>query len=78
MPEATEGNDIINDFVIAVDTTSRQIIAIQGRESALPRDERLLGARVLSATFDKTLGGLDAAVQITSQAGREAVANVGL
>ena len=75
---AQEGSDIVNDFVIAVDTTSRQIIAIQGRSSNIPRDERLLGAKVLSATFNKALGGIDVAVQITSQAGREAVANVGL
>lgn len=75
---AGEGHDIINDFVIAVDTTSRQIIAIQGRDSSIPRDERLLGAKVLSATFNRNLGGIDASVQVTSQAGREAVANVGL
>jgi hypothetical protein len=75
---ASEGQDIINDFVVAVDTTSRQIIAIQGRDPATPRDERLLGAKVLSATFNRSLGGLDAAIQLTSQAGRDAVANVGL
>lgn len=75
---SNESRDIINDFVIAVDTTSRQIIAIQGRDSAIPRDERLLGAKVLSAEFNRSLGGLDARVQITSQAGRDAVANVGL
>lgn len=73
-----EGHDIVHDFVIAVDTTSRQIIAIQGRDSTIPRDERLLGAKVLSATFNKSVGGIDARVQITSQAGRDAVANVGL
>lgn len=75
---ANEGRDIVNDFVIAVDTTSRQIIAIQGRDPSIPRDERLLGAKVLSAEFNRNLGGLDARVQITSQAGRDAVANVGL
>lgn len=73
-----EGDNIVNDFVIAVDTTSRQIIAIQGRDSSLPRDERLLGAKVTKATFNQAIGGIDVSVQITSQAGREAVANVGL
>lgn len=73
-----EGNDIVNDFVIAVDTTNRQIIAIQGRDSSIPRDERLLGAKVLHASFNRALGGIDVSVQITSQAGREAIANVGL
>jgi len=75
---AGEGHNIVNDFVIAVDTTSRQIVAIQGRDSSIPRDERLLGAKVLSASFNRTLGGIDVSVQITSQAGREATANVGL
>lgn len=75
---ANEGSDIVNDFVIAVDNTSRQIIAIQGRNASIPRDERLLGAKVLSASFNKALGGIDVSVQITSQAGRDAVANVGL
>ena len=75
---AGEGHDIVHDFVIAVDTTSRQIIAIQGRDSSIPRDERLLGAKVLKATFNRSVGGIDASVQLTSHAGREAVANVGL
>lgn len=75
---SNEGHDIVNDFVIAVDTTSRQIIAIQGRDSSIPRDERLLGAKVLSAAFNRSVGGIDVSVQITSQAGREATANVGL
>lgn len=75
---AGEGTDIVNDFVIAVDTTSRQIIAIQGRDASIPRDERLLGAKVTKAVFNRNLGGIDASVQITSQAGRDAVANLGL
>jgi len=75
---AGEGSDIINDFIIAVDTTSRQIIAIQGRDSSIPQDERLLGAKVLHASFNKSVGGIDVSVQVTSQAGRDAVANVGL
>lgn len=75
---AGDGNDIVNDFVIAVDTTSRQIIAIQGRDVSIPRDERLLGAKVLSAAYNKAIGGIDVSVQITSQDGRAAVANVGL
>jgi hypothetical protein len=75
---AGQGRDIVQDFVVAVDTTSRQIIAIQGRDSSIPRDERLLGAKVLSAEFNRGVGGIDASVQITSQAGKAATANVGL
>lgn len=75
---AGDGGDIINDFVIAVDNTSRQIIAIQGRNASLPQDERLLGAKVLHANYNKGMGGIDVSVEITSQAGRAATANVGL
>jgi hypothetical protein len=75
---ADAGKDIVNDFVIAVDTTSRQLVAIQGRDVSIPRDERLLSAKVISAAFNKGASGIDARVQLTSQAGRDAVANVGL
>jgi len=75
---AGQGQAIVNDFIISVDTTSKQIIAMQGRSSAIPRDERLLSAQVLSATFDKSLGGINAAVRISSQAGQTGVANVEL
>lgn len=75
---SSDGSSIVNDFVISVDTTSRQIIAIQGRDSTIPRDERLLGVTVVSATYNRSMGGIDAAVKLTSQAGREATANVGL
>lgn len=75
---SSDSANIVNDFIISVDTTSRQIIAIQGRDSSIPRDERLLGAAVLSATFNRNLGGIDASVKLTSQAGSDATANVGL
>jgi hypothetical protein len=75
---SSQGGDIVNDFVIAVDNTSRQIIAIQGRDPSIPRDERLLGARVLKAQFNKGMGGIDAVIQLTSQAGKEATTTVGL
>lgn len=73
-----QGADIISDFIISVDSTSRQIIATQGREPKLPRDERLLAAKVLSVGYDRDLGALLAAVEITSQAGRAATANLEL
>lgn len=73
-----EGHDIVHDFVIAVDTTSRQIVAIQGRTPSIPRDERLLTAKVLGATYNRNVGGIDASVQLTSQAGNDATANIGL
>lgn len=75
---ADEGGDIISDFVISVDTTARQILAQQGRNPRIPRDERLLSARVKAAGFNRQLGALIATVELTSQAGRAALANLEL
>lgn len=73
-----EGKGIISDFVISVDTAARQIISFQGRDPRIPRDERLLAAKVLSAGFNRQLGAIVASVELTSQAGRAAVTNVEL
>lgn len=75
---ASEGGGIVRDFIISVDNTSRQIVTIQGRDSRIPRDERLLAAKVLSAAFDRNQSAIVASVEITSQAGRAAVANLEL
>jgi hypothetical protein len=73
-----EGGDIISDFVISVDTTARQIVSRQGRDPRIPRDERLLSARVTAAGFNRELGAIIATVELTSQAGRAAFANLEL
>jgi len=73
-----EGNEVLNNLVIAVDNTARQIVALQAKDSSIPLDERLLSAKVLRAEFNKRETTVDVAVEITSQAGRTAVANVGL
>ena len=75
---ADEGGGIISDFIISVDTTARQIVSSQGRDPRLPRDERLLSARVTSAGFNRELGAIIATVELTSQAGRAALANLEL
>ena len=73
---AGNGNDIVHNLVIAVDTASKQIVSTQSRNSSLPRDERLLSAKVLRASFNKEEGAIDIAVEITSQAGKSATANL--
>lgn len=70
------GGEIVQDFIIAVDQTVKQIVAIQGRKQAIPRDERLLSAKVESSSFNKEAGGLDVTVRIVSQAGESALANL--
>ena len=71
-----EGTDIVNSLVISIDTTAKQIISLQSRNPSLPLDERLLSARILRAGFNKEEGAIDVAVEITSQAGTAAVANL--
>jgi hypothetical protein len=63
-------------LVIAIDTASRQITALQSRNPSLPRSERLLSAKILRASFNKEEGALDIAVEITNQSGEAAMANL--
>lgn len=71
-----ESGGIISNFVVAVDNTTRQIVTIQGRQPQLPSDERLLAAKVTTARFSAQEAALVVAVEVTSQAGRAALANV--
>lgn len=73
-----EGSNVLNNLVIAIDTTTRQIIALQSRNPSLPREERLLSAKILRAGFNKEESAIDVAVEITSQAGSAATANLEL
>lgn len=75
---ADEGGDILNNLVIAIDTTTRQIVGMQSKNPSLPREERLLSAKILRAGFNKEEGALDVAVEIINQAGSAATANLEL
>ena len=71
-----EGGSIVSDFIVAVGSTQRQIRALQARDPSIPRDERLLTAKVLSAGYNRNEAALIVSVELTSQAGRAATANV--
>jgi hypothetical protein len=71
-----QSDNITMDFVISVESTVRQILAIQGRDARLPFDERLLSARVSGAKFDHEQAALVVSVELTSQAGQAAITNV--
>lgn len=71
-----EGGGIISDFVVAVASAQKQIVATQSRDSSIPRDERLLSARVTRSSYNKNETALVVSVELTSQAGRAALANV--
>jgi hypothetical protein len=73
-----DGGGIVSGFIISIDQTSRQIVAIQGRDPSTPRDERLLSAKVLTASFNRNEAALVVGIEITSQAGRAALANLEL
>lgn len=71
-----EGHGIVADFYISVDTTVKQITAMQARNPRLPREERLLSATVVSANFNKQEGSLIVSVNLLSQTGQSALANL--
>jgi len=75
---ADEGGNIVSSFVVSVNQTARQIVARQSRDSSLPLDERLMSARVIRANFDKNQGALFIGVELLSQAGQQAIANMEL
>lgn len=71
-----EGGQIVSDMVVSVDTTARQIVAMQGKEASTPPDEKLLSAKVLSTRYDTREGALSIAIELISQAGNAATANL--
>jgi hypothetical protein len=73
---SNEGQAIVSDFVIAVATASRQMVAIQSGDPAIPLDERLLSANVTAANYNRQESALIVSVELTSQTGRSALANV--
>lgn len=73
---ADQGGSIVSDIIVAVDTTKRQIQAIQARDPSIPKDERLLTAAVTSASYNRAEAALVASIELTSQAGQAATANV--
>ena len=73
---AEGGKQIVSDFVIAVATAARQIVAVQSRDPSIPFDERLLSAKVVAAKYSKAEEALIVSVELLSQTGRSALANV--
>lgn len=75
---AGQGQALIGDFVVAVDRTTKQIIAIQARDPRIPRSERLLSAAVSQVKFSNAELSLTAEIELTNQAGQVGLANVTL
>lgn len=66
---------IVNDFAISVQTTLRQIIAIQSRQR-IPPEERLVDAQITSSSFSPQEEALLATIELTNQAGQPAILNL--
>jgi hypothetical protein len=73
---ADQGGSIVSNFIVSVNNTQRQIVAIQARDPTIPAAERLLSAKVTAATYNRTEAALIVGVELTSQAGKTATANV--
>jgi hypothetical protein len=73
-----EIREIKADFAIAVDTVSRTIIGLQSRNGTLPRNERLLKAQLVGATYSKSTSSLFVNIEVLSQAGNSARMNLEL
>lgn len=69
---AGKAGSIIAEFHICVDRTAKQLLAIQGRDSSLSLDEKLLSAAVGSTSLDNANNTLYIGLDIKNQAGKSA------
>lgn len=72
------GQGTIQDFMIAVANTTRQLVATQARNTRLPPDERLLSATVTKVFFNKQESALIPTIEVVSQLGVPAQASFSL
>lgn len=75
---AEHNGDVVSNLAIAVQRTNRQIVAMQSRDSRIPREERLLRSKLVSASFNRAEAALIGTIEIASQAGKTATANLEL
>jgi len=70
------GSGIVADFHIAVQETQKQIIAIQTRDPSIPREERLLKAKIATVRYVRTEAALIASIELTNQTGKPVLASM--
>ena len=76
--QLSQGQSIVSDFAIAVRRAESQMKTIQSQQTGFKDEERLLSASLLNATFEPNLTALLARVELISQAGTRAIANLEL
>jgi len=74
--DRNSGKGIVGEFMIAVDRTAQQIITIQTGDARLPPDERLLKATLLGVKYDRAQSALLPQIELISQTGIPAMANI--
>lgn len=70
------GKEVIGDLVLCCSTATKQIVAVQAQNPALPPVERLLAANVENAVFDRAGLGVRANIQVISHSGVRGYANM--
>lgn len=68
----------IADLTVAVSQTTRQILAIQARGGRIPREEKLLNARVTGTGFNRNETALLLGIDLQNQSGKVGTANIEL
>lgn len=71
-----DGADMLSSLVIAVDTATRQIVAMQARNPSIPLDERLMDAKIVRQGFDKSNLSVILEIELQSQSGQLAITNL--
>lgn len=71
-----DGAEMLSSLVIAVDTATRQIVALQARNPSIPLDERLMDAKIVRQGFDKSNLSVILEIELRSQSGQLAITNL--
>lgn len=74
----SQSQTIVSDFAISVRRAESQMKALQSQQPRMSDEERLLSATLLNAKFDPQLTALLARVELISQSGTRAIANLEL
>ena len=72
----SRAGSLVNDMSISVQTTQKQITAIQARQANIPADERLADAHLISASFSPRESALLVSISLTNQTGQPALLNL--
>ena len=76
--EASNTQNLVSDFTIAVRRAEMQMISLQSRQVRLPDDEKLAAAHVLGVMMDVASTTLLARVELIAQSGKLAITTLEL